>query len=224
MVILIKRDETSTKNQENHIHIHRSYKYISMSLIEVSISSPITKPEFWLPQITANQLQMLLISTLYVCKTHLSRESLSSISTSQPSWACPKSFQRMSGARLIWAKLEWATRPAISLVRKWQLLVRLLGNRSDNQLPSVWSSIQDISSWGEDDQETSTWEEHFNDLKAVGATVTKNPISNTLHHNGLKSCSFCKVKKAHLQAHLQFASEHLNDSVKVWEKVLLLWH
>lgn len=31
------------------------------------------------------------------------------------------------------------------------------------------------------------------DLKAVGTTVTKNTIANTLLSNGLKSCNTCKL-------------------------------
>ena len=38
------------------------------------------------------------------------------------------------------------------------------------------------------DQPSTTQEELVNDLKAVGTTVTKRTISNTLHHEGLKSC------------------------------------
>ena len=38
------------------------------------------------------------------------------------------------------------------------------------------------------DQPSSTQEELVNDLKAVGTTVTKRTISNTLHREGLKSC------------------------------------
>ena len=37
------------------------------------------------------------------------------------------------------------------------------------------------------DQPSTTQEELVNDLKAVGATVRKRTISNTLHHEGLKS-------------------------------------
>ena len=54
-----------------------------------------------------------------------------------------------------------------------------------------------------------------NDLKAVGTTVTKKSIGNTLRRNGLKSCSAGKVpllKKANVQARLKFANEHLDDS------------
>ena len=73
------------------------------------------------------------------------------------------------------------------------------------------------------DQPSTTQEELVNDLKAVGTTVTKRTISNTLHREGLKSCCTRKVpllKKAHVQAHLKFAKEHLDDPEKAWEKVM----
>ena len=62
------------------------------------------------------------------------------------------------------------------------------------------------------DQPRTTREELVNDLKAVGTTVTKQTIGNTLRRNGLKSCGARKVsllKKAHVQAHLKFANGHL---------------
>ncbi|KAI4876387.1 hypothetical protein NFI96_017853 [Prochilodus magdalenae] len=58
---------------------------------------------------------------------------------------------------------------------------------------------------------------------AAGTTVTRKTIGNTLRRNGLKSCSARKVpllKKAHVQARLKFANEHLDDSESDWEKVL----
>ena len=61
-------------------------------------------------------------------------------------------------------------------------------------------------------QPSTIQEELVNDLKAVGTTVTKRTISNTLHREGLKSCCTRKVpllKKAHLQARLKFAKEHI---------------
>ncbi|XP_074472562.1 uncharacterized protein LOC141756598 [Sebastes fasciatus] len=72
------------------------------------------------------------------------------------------------------------------------------------------------------DQPRTTREELLNDRKTAGTTITKKTIGNTLHRNGLKSCSARKVpllKKAHVQARL-FANEHLNDSEKAWEKVM----
>ena len=73
------------------------------------------------------------------------------------------------------------------------------------------------------DQPSTTQEELVNDLKAVGTTVTKRTISNTLHREGLKSCCARKVpllKKAHVQARLKFAKEHLDDLEEAWEKVM----
>ena len=73
------------------------------------------------------------------------------------------------------------------------------------------------------DQPSTTQEELVNDLKAVGTTVMKRTISNTLHREGLKSCCARKVpllKKAHVQARLKFAKEHLDDPEEAWEKVM----
>ncbi|KAK3539494.1 hypothetical protein QTP70_009041 [Hemibagrus guttatus] len=72
-------------------------------------------------------------------------------------------------------------------------------------------------------QPRTTREDLVNDLKAAGTIVTKKTLGNTLCHEELKSCSTHKVpllKKAHVQAPLKFASEHLNDSEKNWVKVL----
>ena len=73
------------------------------------------------------------------------------------------------------------------------------------------------------DQPSTTQEELVNDLKAVWTTVRKRTISNTLHCEGLKSCCtrrFPLLKKAHLQARLKFAKEHLDDPEEAWEKVM----
>ena len=74
------------------------------------------------------------------------------------------------------------------------------------------------------DQPSTTQEELVNDLKAV-----------TLHREGLKSCCahrFPLLKKAHVQARLKFAKEHLDDPEESWEKVMwsdetknrAIWH
>ncbi len=68
-------------------------------------------------------------------------------------------------------------------------------------------------------QPRTTREDLVNDLKAAGTIVTKKTIGNTLHREGLKSCSARKVpplKKAHVQSRLKFA----NDSEENWVKVL----
>ena len=73
------------------------------------------------------------------------------------------------------------------------------------------------------DQPSTTQAELVNDLKAVGTTVMKRTISSILHREGLKSCCKLKVpplKKAHVQAHLKFAKEHLDDTEEAWEKVI----
>ncbi len=72
-------------------------------------------------------------------------------------------------------------------------------------------------------QPRTTREDLVNDLKAAWTIVTKKTIGNTLYCEGLKSSSTRKVpllKKAHVQAHLKFANEHLNDPEENWVKVL----
>ncbi|CDQ96842.1 unnamed protein product, partial [Oncorhynchus mykiss] len=61
-----------------------------------------------------------------------------------------------------------------------------------------------------------------NDLQRAGIKVTKPTISNTLRRQGLKSCSARRVpllKPVHVQAHLKFAREHLDDPEEDWENV-----
>lgn len=59
----------------------------------------------------------------------------------------------------------------------------------------------------------------FNNLKAIGTSVTKKTVGNRLN-NGLKSCStdYNILKMKHVQAHFKFASEDLNDYAR--EKML----
>ncbi|KAK3508366.1 hypothetical protein QTP70_022941 [Hemibagrus guttatus] len=61
-----------------------------------------------------------------------------------------------------------------------------------------------------------------NDLQRAGTKVTKATISNTLHRQGLKSCSARRVpllKPVHVRARLKFAREHLDDPEEDWENV-----
>ena len=62
-----------------------------------------------------------------------------------------------------------------------------------------------------------------NDLQRAGTKVTMATISNTLRHQGLKSCSARRVpllKPVHVQARLKFAREHLDDPEEDWENVI----
>ncbi|KAK3515170.1 hypothetical protein QTP70_008170 [Hemibagrus guttatus] len=62
-----------------------------------------------------------------------------------------------------------------------------------------------------------------NDLQRAGPKVTKATISNTLCHQGLKSCSARRVpllKPVHVRARLKFAREHLDDPEEDWENVI----
>ena len=66
------------------------------------------------------------------------------------------------------------------------------------------------------------WKKHCQS-PSVWGSVMKGTISNTLHREGLKSCCTGKVpllKKAHVQARLKFAKEHLDDPEEAWEKVM----
>ncbi|KAK3518484.1 hypothetical protein QTP70_001530 [Hemibagrus guttatus] len=62
-----------------------------------------------------------------------------------------------------------------------------------------------------------------NDLQRAGTKVTKATISNTLRHQGLKSCSARCVpllKPVHVRARLKFAREHLDEPEEDWENVI----
>ncbi len=74
-------------------------------------------------------------------------------------------------------------------------------------------------------QPRTTREDLVNDLKATGTIVTKKTTGNTLRREGRKSCSAPNkvplLKKAHVQARLKSANEHLNDSEE--NRVKVLW-
>ncbi|KAK3528589.1 hypothetical protein QTP70_004997 [Hemibagrus guttatus] len=83
--------------------------------------------------------------------------------------------------------------------------------------------MQDLTSWSFSDHENqprTTQEDLVNDLKAAGTIVTQKTIGNPLRRKRLKSCKVPLLKKAHVQACLKFANEHLNDSEENWVKVL----
>ena len=111
-----------------------------------------------------------------------------------------------------------------AIMRKWKkykMAVNLLQSGAPCKISPRGVSM--IMRKKRDQPRTTGPEDLVNDLKAAGTTVIKKTIGNTLCHNGLKSCSARKVpllKKAHVQAPLKFANEHLNDSENDWEKVM----
>ena len=77
--------------------------------------------------------------------------------------------------------------------------------------------------WKVRDQPRTTRQDLVNDLMSARTTVSKKTISNTLRRHGLKSCSARTIpllKPAHVQAHLKFANDHLDDPEEEWEKVM----
>ncbi len=93
------------------------------------------------------------------------------------------------------------------------------------QSPSVWGSMQDLTSWSLNDHENG--EESAQNYtggscqRSQGSwdhIVTKKTIGNTLHRERLNSFSTHKIpqlKKVHVQTCLKFA----NDSEENWVKV-----
>jgi len=72
------------------------------------------------------------------------------------------------------------------------------------------------------DQPRTTRQDLVNDLKRAGTTVSKKTVSNTLYRQGLKRFKIAHkvplLKPAHVQAHLKFANDHLDDPVEEWEE------
>ncbi|KAL0183174.1 hypothetical protein M9458_022549, partial [Cirrhinus mrigala] len=116
------------------------------------------------------------------------------------------------GYKTIGKQLGEKVTTAAAIIRKWKkhkITVNLL----------VWGCMQDcgvsVIMRMVRNQPRTTWEDLVNDLKAAGTIVTKKTIGNTPRFERPTSCSARKgplLKKAHVQACLKFANEHLNDS------------
>ena len=172
------------------------------------------------------------MSALWVYKTYT--QSVSSIPTSPTTMGKTKELSKdvrdktvdlhkaEMGYKTISKKLDEKTTVG-AIIQKWKKYKTTINRpRSGAPCKILPHGVRMITRKVRD-QPRTTREELVNDLKAVGTTVTKQNIGNTLCRNGLKSCSTRKVpllKKAHVQACLKFAIEHLNDSEKAWEKVL----
>ncbi len=59
--------------------------------------------------------------------------------------------------------------------------------QNNHQSPSVWSSMQDLTSWGKDDHEKD--EGSSQQLRKELINDLKQTSGNTLRREGLKSCS-----------------------------------
>jgi len=69
----------------------------------------------------------------------------------------------------------------------------------------------------------TTQRDLMSDLQRAGTKITKATISNTLHREGLKSCSarrFPLLKPVRVQAHLKFAREYVGDPEEDWENIM----
>ena len=95
--------------------------------------------------------------------------------------------------------------------------------------PSVWGSTQDLALWGIDDHEKGEGispELHGRNLlmisRQLGPQTPRKPL--VTHYAVMDENPVARkvplLKKAHVQAHLKVANEHLNDWKKAWEKVM----
>ena len=128
------------------------------------------------------------------------------------------------GYRTIGKQLgEKATTTIGAIIRKWKKF-KMTANYPRSGAPCKISPRgASMIMWKVRDQPRTTRQDLVNDLKRAGTTVSKKTISNTLCRHGLKSCSARKVplhKPAHVQAHLKFANDHLDDPEEEWEKVM----
>lgn len=101
--------------------------------------------------------------------------------------------------------------------------------QDDCQSPSKWSFVEDLTSWRINDHENS---------EGLAQNYMGGPRqrpeeswdhspqgyrSNTLGWHGLRSCSVFKVpllKAVRVQARWKFTSDHLDDPVGTWKKVM----
>lgn len=161
-------------------------------------------------QITINQLQILVISNDYVHKAQnqflgktkkfgKTKQLLKDV-REQPTDLHKATMDDKTISKNLGDKVT-----AAGVIQKWKKYKTLCQPQSVQALPSL----------GEDDHEKGDRSGQKYTGGAVGTKVTKNIIDST------QRCKeFPLFNKAYLQAHLKFASEHLNNSEKVCMKVL----
>ncbi len=96
-------------------------------------------------------------------------------------------------------RLEWATRPSARSMREgdncWCDYSEMEEIQNNHQSPSVWGSMQDLTSWSFNDHENG--EESAQNYTGGSCQWSQGSwdhshqanIGNTLHREGLKSCS-----------------------------------
>uniref|UniRef100_A0A6Q2YG97 Transposase Tc1-like domain-containing protein n=1 Tax=Esox lucius TaxID=8010 RepID=A0A6Q2YG97_ESOLU len=127
------------------------------------------------------------------------------------------------GHRTIGKQLGEKATTVGAIIRKWKKFKMMVNLPRSRALCKISSRGASMIMRKVRDQPRTTRQDLVNDLKRAGTTVSKKTISNTLHHDGLKSCSSRKVpllKPAHVQARLKYANDHLDDPEEEWEKVI----
>uniref|UniRef100_A0AAZ3QF02 Transposase n=1 Tax=Oncorhynchus tshawytscha TaxID=74940 RepID=A0AAZ3QF02_ONCTS len=127
------------------------------------------------------------------------------------------------GYRTIGKQLGEKATTVGAIIRKWKKFKMTVNHPWSGARCKISPRVASMIMRKVRDQPRTTRQDLVNDLKRAGTTVSKKTISNTLRRHGLKSCSARKVpllKPAHVQAHLKFANDHLDDTEEEWEKVM----
>ncbi len=102
------------------------------------------------------------------------------------------------------------------IIRKWKKY------KNNCQSPSVWGSMQDLTSWSLNDHENG--EESAQNYTGGSCQWSQSSWDHSHQENNWLHTTPWRteilLKKAHVQARLNFANEHLNDSEENWVKVL----
>ncbi len=207
-IFLTVRDRiTTTKIQKNAFQ--KSYKLVCILMSEISIWSPINQQDFWLPGVfyTGKELRLealkgvLLISVSYLYKRHLSTEAINQSYSKLSNMAKTKELSKDVRDKIV--DLHKAGMGYKTISKQFGEKVRTVGviickwkkHKITVNLPRSGAPCK-ISPRGVSmimrtvrDHPRTTREDLVNDIKAAGTIVTKKTIGNTLHHEGLKSCS-----------------------------------